>query len=187
MIAAGARPAHAELEMQRATVPATCGEAMLVPDSVAKSPLLFEVERMQTLGAAIVCDASALPGVVQLLKSAAVSSTSGRHVAAARPPGIPSKSAIPVAVRTSSYAAGTVLAKSALSLAAPATIVIPLLVAPQIALWMESLLEFPQLPSSVPVKRRLIFATVMPLAAALFATQSIPQTSQEARPEPLVA
>src|SRR5688500_16144951 len=105
MTCEGAMPAH-DPAMQRAAVPAMWGLAMLVPEIVLYPPC-FQLERMQTPGAAIVWPSSLDPAVVKLEKSAAVSSTSLRHVAPAPPPGRPLKSATAVTVSTSLYAAGT--------------------------------------------------------------------------------
>src|SRR5438445_5644402 len=129
---------------------------------------------MQTPGAAMVCSASML-SVAKLLKSAAVSSTSVRHVGAPLPPGWPLKSAIAVTVSTSSYAAGTKLLKSIALFPAATTYVTPALTEPQIALCNASLLVLPQLPSSDPLPPRLIFASLMPRTAAFAVTHSIPQ------------
>src|SRR5947209_18757557 len=139
---------------------------------------------MQTPGAAMVCPSSLLPIVVKLLKSAAVSSTSVRHVAAARPPGWPLKSAIAVTVSTSSYAAGTKLLKSIALFPAATTYVTPALTEPQIALCNASLLVLPQLPSSDPLPPRLMFATLMPRLGAFAVTQSMPQMIHDQKPLP---
>ena len=139
---------------------------------------------MHTPGAAIVCATSELE-TAKLLKSANVSSTSVRQVGDAVPPGRPSKSAIAVTVRTSSYAAGTLVAKSLLSFPAPTTYVIPLTTELQIATWSASLFVWPQLPSSAEFwKRRLMLATLMPVTAAFAVTQSMPQMTVESVPEP---
>jgi hypothetical protein len=100
---------HVPTEMDRATVPVTCGAAMLVPEIVLYPPP-FQVERMQTPGPAMVWAMSdVLDVVVKLLKSALVSSTSARQVGEPSPPGFPSKSAIAVTVTTCVYVAGTKL------------------------------------------------------------------------------
>src|SRR5437588_13098805 len=76
---AGVRPVHGPAAplspKHRATTPATCGEAMLVPEIVWYL-LPGQVERMHTPGPAIAWAASALPSVVKLLKPAAASSFS---------------------------------------------------------------------------------------------------------------
>src|SRR5689334_25326742 len=106
--------------MQRATVPETCGAAMLVPASLPNRPFgslpngpgLASVEVMQTPGAAIVC-AWSVGRVAKALNEATVSSTIGggpeigQLFLGSRPPGLPSRSVTAVAVKTSSYAAGT--------------------------------------------------------------------------------
>ncbi|PYR04847.1 MAG: hypothetical protein DMG00_22620 [Acidobacteria bacterium] len=87
MMAAGV-PLHSPFAMHSAAAPATCGDAMLVPEMVLYPPP-FHVDRMHTPGAATVCPSSA--GPAKLLKSAAAeSSVPARHVAAAPPPGCPS-------------------------------------------------------------------------------------------------
>ncbi|MCZ0979574.1 hypothetical protein O1L60_12190 [Streptomyces diastatochromogenes] len=122
----------------------------------------------------------------KLEKSAAVSSTSARQVAAAAPPGCPSKSAMAVTVRTSSYEAGRWLAMSSALLPAAATRVTPLFFTTlQIAWCQGSWLVLPQLPSSAPSPPRLMFATLMPYRAALFASQLSPQMMLEVLPLPL--
>jgi len=79
MTCAGARPVHGPAApfspKQSATTPATCGDAMLVPEIVWYL-LPGQVERMHTPGPAIAWAASALPSVVKLLKPAAASSFS---------------------------------------------------------------------------------------------------------------
>lgn len=92
--------------MQSAAAPLTCGAAIEVPEIVSYPPP-FQVEWMQTPGAAMVCAESPLPTVVKLEKSAGVSPTSSRQVEAAPPPGAPLKSASAATVRTSAYVAGT--------------------------------------------------------------------------------
>src|SRR2546427_13106632 len=139
---------------------------------------------MQTPGAAMVCPTSLLTVVVKLLKSAAVSSTSVRHVGAPLPPGRPSKSAIAVTVSTSLYAAGTKPLKPMALFPAATTYVTPAVTEPQIALCNASLLVLPQLPSSDPLPPRLIFATLMPRRAAFAVTQSIPQMIHDQKPLP---
>src|SRR2546427_2827132 len=143
---------------------------------------------MQTPGAAMVCPTSLLSVVVKLLKSAAVSSTSVRHVGAPLPPGRPSKSAIAVTVSTSLYAAGTKSLKSIALFPAATTYVTPALTEPQIALCNASLLVLPQLPSSDPLPPRLMFATLMPMpvggGAAFAVTQSMPQMIHDQKPLP---
>src|SRR6266536_3289557 len=147
---------HLPLERHSATVPVTCGVAMLVP------------------------------AIVKLLKSAAVSSTSARQVAAAPPPGCPLKSTIAVTVSTSLYAAGVKLAKSPFELPAATTYVTPAATELQIAACMASPLLRPQFPSSEPLPPKLILATLMRSAAALALTQSMPHTTDEVEPEPLL-
>src|SRR5258705_114865 len=98
MIWAGLRPAQGPASMQRATRPATWGEAIDVPEIDLKAPS-FHVEVMHTPGAAITWAASGPPGTAQSEKLAAVSSVPlVEHVDAPeyRPPGLPSKSAMAV-------------------------------------------------------------------------------------------
>src|SRR6266545_1898738 len=52
------------------------------------------------------------------------------------------------------------------------------------ALCSASLLELPQLPSSVPAPPRLMLATLIPRLAALLVTQSMPQMTEDHVPEP---
>lgn len=52
------------------------------------------------------------------------------------------------------------------------------------ALWRASSFVFPQLPSSEPLPPRLMLATLIPLEAALAATQSTPQITEEKLPNP---
>ena len=61
MISAGVSLAQGPASMQRAIRPATWGEAIEVPEIVLLPPS-FQVEVMQTPGAAMVCSASAEPG-----------------------------------------------------------------------------------------------------------------------------
>ena len=79
---------QAPVAMQSAAVPATCGEAMLVPESVLSYMPSRYVEWMQTPGAAIVWFWSAAC-TAKLLKLAYWSSTPVRQVLAAPPPGWP--------------------------------------------------------------------------------------------------
>src|SRR5918999_6246116 len=96
MIWAGVIPAQGPASMQRATRPATCGEAIDVPEIDLNLPL-FHVDVMHTPGAAITWSASGAPGTAKLEKSAATSSLSLLVQLAApekRPPAWPSKSAM---------------------------------------------------------------------------------------------
>jgi hypothetical protein len=71
MIWAGVIPAQGPASMQRATRPATWGEAIDVPDSVLVSPS-FQVEVMQTPGAAMVWSRLWLVCLVHLIRTAMV-------------------------------------------------------------------------------------------------------------------
>src|SRR3990172_9470010 len=139
---------------------------------------------MQTPGAAMACPVSEPPEVVQLLKSAAVSSTSARQVAEAPPPGWPLKSAIAVTVSTSLYAAGTKPLKSALLLPAATTYVTPaVFTEAQMALCSASL-SGARPPAPEPPPPRLMFAPLIFSPAALTVTQSAPQMTEDHVPEP---
>src|SRR6266581_920839 len=95
MIWAGGIPAQGPASMQRATRPATWGEAIDVPEIDLVLPS-FQVEVMHTPGAAMVWSASGAPGTAKLENSAAVSSVplvEQVPVPEKRPPGLPSKSA----------------------------------------------------------------------------------------------
>src|SRR2546423_14214677 len=70
MIRAGLIPAQGPASMQRATSPATWGDAIDVPEIVCTPPS-FHVEVMQTPGAAIVWSASAEPAGAEAEKAAA--------------------------------------------------------------------------------------------------------------------
>src|SRR6266511_2310276 len=117
--------------MQSPATPVTCGEARRVPAIVLEPPFR-QVDSMQTPGAAIVWLWS-LADTAKLLKSAYVSSTSVRHVAAALPPGKPSKSATAVTLSTSLYADGTWPARSEALFPAATTYVTPAATERQIA------------------------------------------------------
>src|SRR5204862_5978906 len=70
------------------------------------------------------------------------------------------------------------------ALPAPTTYVTPAATELQIALCRASALVLPQLPSSVPPPAMLLFATLMPLAAAFAVTQSTPHNRLEVVPLP---
>src|SRR5436309_3732589 len=102
MICAGVSPAHGPEAMQSAAVPATRGEAKLVPEPMAYgNGGSRKVELMQTPGAATVWAWSAA-SAAKLLKNAELSSEyllmsepsmlGQAPVAEPRPPGCPSKS-----------------------------------------------------------------------------------------------
>src|SRR4051794_24977790 len=73
MIWAGLIPAQGPASMQRATRPATWGDAIEVPEIDLNLPS-FHVEVMQTPGAATTWAASGEPGTAKLENSAATSS-----------------------------------------------------------------------------------------------------------------
>lgn len=99
-----------------------------------------------------------------------------------RAPGSPSASLIAVAVSTSRYAAGIVPPNPRPPFPALATNVTPAAVAEHTAACQASPLRRPQSPSSEPDALRLMFAVRIPRAAALRATQSIPQRTCESVP-----
>src|SRR3954451_22066195 len=91
-------PGTASVPMHSATDPATCGAAMLVPDSTRVPPPNAS-DVMQVPGAAIVCAAPALVAA-KFENSAALSSTSESRQAGAAPaaPAAPSLSLTAVTV-----------------------------------------------------------------------------------------
>src|ERR1044071_7845752 len=104
MIWAGAIPAQGPASMQRATRPATWGEAIDVPEIDLNFPS-FHVEVMHTPGAAITWLASGEPGTAWSENEAGVSSVPlvARGDAPVKsPPGRPSKSAMAVTASVSS-------------------------------------------------------------------------------------
>src|SRR4051812_19244221 len=187
---AGVSPAHGpgdpSVPRQSATEPATCGAAMLVPDRTAVPPPGAS-NVMHVPGAAIVC---ALPAAVAAkfeYRAARSSSSLKRHGSAApAAPSRPSLSLIAVTVRTSGYAAGTVTrrpSKARPELPADATTVTPAEVARQIA-WYSGSSVMAHEVGLGPALPTLMFATLMPCACALAATQSMPQMRPDSVPVP---
>src|SRR5215204_22264 len=189
MTCAGLRPPHGPLNppalTHRATAPATCGAAMLVPDIVAVPPPSLS-DLTHTPGADTMCTTSCAR-VAKLEKPAALSSAVPDEQLGDPPcaPGTPSLSPKALTVRTSGNVAGTtrsVAAMSRPSLPAATTKLTPAVVARQIAARWGSVTQLPTELASPP---RLMLATLMSSAAAFAVTQSMPQMTDDVDPEPV--